>query len=162
MKAQVIHVVSVLFAAGMVAGTPVRAEEEAHGSAHVMVRPADRSWADGPASLPPGTKVAVIEGDPTQAGPFTLRLRLPARYRIPPHWHPADEHVTVIAGAFHMGLGESYDASKGKRLPVGSFAVMPAKTAHFAFTKEPAVIQLHGIGPWGINYVNPSDDPRKE
>ncbi len=162
MRNHVAHAIGVVLAAGLVAGTPARAQEGAHAPAHVMVTPADVSWGEGPASLRPGTKAAVIEGDPKQAGLFTMRLKLPAGYQIAPHWHPADEHVTVIAGTFHMGLGESFDAAKGKPLTVGSFAVMPAKAAHFAFTKEETVIQLHGMGPWGINYVNPSDDPRKK
>jgi len=131
-------------------------------SAHVMVTPGDLKWADGPPSLAAGSKAAVIEGDPKNPGLFTMRLKLPADYKIPPHWHPADEHVTVISGTFNMGMGDKFDASKGNALPVGSFAVMPAKTNHFAFTKEETVIQLHGMGPWGVTYVNPADDPRKK
>ena len=131
-------------------------------SAHVMVTPGDLKWTDGPPSLAAGSKAAVIEGDPKNPGLFTMRLKLPADYKIPPHWHPADEHVTVISGTFNMGMGDKFDASKGNALPVGSFAVMPAKTNHFAFTKEETVIQLHGMGPWGITYVNPADDPRKK
>lgn len=128
-----------------------------------MIVPADLTWVDGPASLPKGVKSAVIEGDPTKAGPFTMRVKLPANYTIPPHWHPAIEHVTVLFGSFYMGLGETFDESKAGKLPVGGFAVMAIGTRHFAFTKdEEAIIQLHGLGPWGINYVNPNDDPRKK
>ncbi len=129
-------------------------------STHVMLTPGALKWADGPPSLAAGSKAAVIEGDPRNAGLFTMRLKLPADYKIPPHWHPADEHVTVISGTFNVGLGDRFDASKGNALPVGSFAVMPAKTNHFAFTKEETVIQLHGMGRWGITSVNPADDPR--
>ena len=128
---------------------------------HVMVVPADLTWKDGPASLPKGAKSAVIEGDPSKDGPFTLRLKLPANYKIPPHWHPAIEHVTVISGSFYMGLGEMSDESKATKLPAGGFAVMAIGTRHFAFTKEESIVQLHGVGPWAINYVNPKDDPRK-
>ena len=131
-------------------------------SAHVMVTPGNLKWTDGPPSLPAGSKAAVIEGDPKNPGPFTMRLKLPANYKIPPHWHPAEEHVTVISGTLNMGMGDKFDASKGNALPVGSFAVMPAKANHFAFTNEETVIQLHGMGPWGITYVNPADDPREE
>ena len=129
---------------------------------HIFVTPDDIKCGDGPTSLPPGAKAAVIEGSPKEAGAFTMRLKLPAGYKVPPHWHPADEHVTVLSGCFNMGLGDAYDESKGKKLPAGSFAVMPTKTNHFAFVKEETVIQLHGMGPWGINYVNPADDPRKK
>lgn len=130
-------------------------------SDHIMVVPADLTWKDGPASLPKGAQFAVIEGDPSKDGPFTLRLKLPANYKVPPHWHPAIEHVTVMSGSFYMGLGEMSDESNATKMPVGGFAVMAIGTRHFAFTKEEATIQLHGIGPWAINYVNPKDDPRK-
>jgi len=129
---------------------------------HIMVVPADLTWKDGPASLPKGIKSTVVEGDPTKAGPFTMQLKLPADYKVPPHSHPAIEHVTVLSGSFHMGLGEVFDESKATKLPVGGFAVMAIGTRHFAFTKEEATIQLHGIGPWGITYVNPADDPRNK
>lgn len=129
---------------------------------HVMVRPADVTWADGPPSLPPGTKSAVVEGNPGKEGLFTMRLKVPANYRIPAHWHPADEHVTVISGTFIMGMGDKLDTARGHALPAGSFAVMPAKTQHFAYTREETVIQLHGVGLWGITYVNPADDPRSK
>jgi hypothetical protein len=129
---------------------------------HIMVTPGNLTWADGPASLPPGAKMAVIEGDPQKVGLFTMRLKLPAGYKIAAHWHPADEHVTVIAGTFYMGLGNAFDNEKLRALPEGSFAVMAVKTTHFAMAKEEAVVQLHGMGPWGITYVNPADDPRKK
>jgi quercetin dioxygenase-like cupin family protein len=128
-----------------------------------MVLPTDLTWKDGPVSLPTGARFATIEGNPSEAGPFTMRLQLPPNYKIPPHWHPAIEHVTILSGAFYMGLGERFDEAKAKKLPVGGFAVMAIGTRHFALTKEEgAVIQLHGIGPWGIHYVNPADDPRKK
>lgn len=129
---------------------------------HIMVKPETVKWMDGPPSVPAGAKFAVIEGDPKIAGLFTMRLWFPAGYKIPAHWHPADEHVTVISGTFLMGLGDKFDSEKLQALPVGSFAVMLTGTKHFAMTKEETVVQLHGMGPWGINYVNPDDDPRKK
>jgi quercetin dioxygenase-like cupin family protein len=139
------------------------AEDKSGSSAnHIMVRPSDVTWAGGPPSLPTGAKAAVIEGDPTKEGLFTMRLQLPANYSIPAHWHPADEHVTVISGTFNMGMGDKLDTSRGTALSAGSFAVMPANTRHFAYTKEETVIQLHGVGPWRITYVNPADDPRSK
>lgn len=156
-------VVALVLAAALgAAEDPKKAEAPPAAASHVMVTAADVQWADGPASLPAGAKAAVIEGDPKSPGLFTMRLKLPADYKVPPHWHPADEHVTVISGTFNMGLGDKLDVTKGKALPMGSFVVMPAKTNHFAFTREETVIQLHGMGPWGITYVNPADDPRKK
>ena len=144
---------------------------------HVMLTPNDLKWGDSPPGLPKGAKAVVLEGDPSKPGPFTIRPEFPAGYKIKPHFHPAIEHgitsvvmgncgftlehVTVISGDLYMGMGDSYDEAKGTRLPPAGFAVMPTKFVHYAFTKEKkAVIQLHGIGPWGITYVNPSDDPR--
>ncbi len=131
-----------------------------HKTTHIMHVPTDLKWVDGPASLPKGIKVAVLEGDMSKPGPFTVRIKAPANYKISPHFHPAVEHVTVISGSFYMGLGDVFEESKATKLPVGGFAVMEIGTRHFAFTKEETEIQLHGIGPWGITYVNAADDPR--
>lgn len=128
---------------------------------HVMVSKKDMKWGPAPASLPPGAQAAVIDGDPTKAGEFTMRIKLPANYKIPPHSHPADEHITVIEGSFSMGLGEKFDAKATHVLKTGDYARMTMGTKHFAMTKSPAVVQLHGNGPWGITYVNPADDPRE-
>jgi quercetin dioxygenase-like cupin family protein len=147
-------------AAGAGMGEAMPAAAQMHE--HLVVTPEQVKWAAGPNGLPPGAQMAVLEGDPSKPGPFTIRAKMPANYAIPAHWHPADEHVTVISGTFNMGTGDKFDASKGKALPKGSFSVMPAKTNHFAFTKEETVLQVHGIGPWGITYVNPADDPRKQ
>ncbi len=132
-------------------------------TSHVLVNVADLKWTDGPPSLPPGAKVAMVEGDPKVPNAlFTLRLKFPANYKIMPHSHPADEHVTVISGAFWMGMGEKFEQDKMKEINVGGFAVMPVGHRHFAMTQSETVIQLHGAGPWGINYVNPADDPRNQ
>lgn len=149
----------------LISGAPLNAQEKMADHSqpdHIMVIPANITWKEGPASLPKGVKSAVVEGDPTKAGPFTMRLSLPANYQIPPHWHPAIEHITVLSGSFYMGLGEVFDEAKATKLPVGGFAVMAIGTRHFAFTKEESTVQLHGVGPWAINYVNPKDDPRNQ
>jgi quercetin dioxygenase-like cupin family protein len=132
-----------------------------HAPDHGFFSTADIKWVDGPASLPAGAKVALLEGNPAQEGPFTMRLRLPDSFQIQPHWHPAVEHVTVISGTFNLGHGEKFDKSAGRALPAGSFAFMPPEMRHFAWAKGETVIQVHGMGPWKINYVNPADDPRK-
>jgi anti-sigma factor ChrR (cupin superfamily) len=128
--------------------------------AHRMLSPGDLKWVDVP-SLPPGAKLAVIEGPLNEAVPFTFRLQLPANYQIPAHWHAAVERVTVISGTLNMGAGDKLERSKTKPLSPGSMAIMQPKTNHFVWTKEEAVVQLNGTGPWGITYVNPADDPRK-
>ena len=162
MRAIRVRILSAIVLSMLALGGPSgRAEDQAHPHhAHAFVTPDDLQWQDGPPSLPAGAQFAIIEGDPTKDGLFTMRVQLPANYRIPAHWHPADEHVTVISGTFHMGAGDMLDVAKGQTLPAGSFALMPAQMHHFAWTTEPAVIQLHGVGPWQINYLNPTDDPR--
>ncbi|MGH8354008.1 MAG: cupin domain-containing protein [Pseudomonas sp.] len=132
----------------------------ADSTGHRMLTPAELSWTDVP-SLPPGAKLAVIEGPLNEAVPFTFRLKLPANYQIPAHWHPAIEHVTVISGTFNMGMGDRLDRAQTKALAAGSVAIMQAKTHHFAWTGEQVIVQVHGMGPWAINYLNPADDPRK-
>ncbi|MGH2575572.1 MAG: cupin domain-containing protein, partial [Ignavibacteria bacterium] len=87
------------------------------------------------------------------------RIKAPAGFKIAPHWHPGVEHVTVISGTFYLGHGEKFDEMMGTALTAGSLAIMQPKTAHFAFAKEETVVQLHGLGPWEIVYVNPEDDP---
>ena len=139
-------------------GVPASWADSAH---HTMVTPSDLKWADVP-SLPPGAKIAVIEGPMNEAVPFTARLKLPADYKIPAHSHPVIEHVTVMSGTFNMGTGDKLDPSKTKALSAGSVAIMQPKTTHFAWTKDETIIQIHGVGPWAINYVNPADDPRKK
>jgi len=121
---------------------------------------AEIKWKDGPASLPSGAKFAVLEGDPAKEGFFTMRLWLPDGFKIPPHWHPKVEHVTVISGTFNLGMGEKFDQSATREMPAGTFGHWAAGMRHFAWAKGDTVIQLHGIGPWMITYVNPADDPR--
>lgn len=152
---------SIALASIFVCGVLIASPASSGTGAHLMATPEELKWTDVP-SLPPGAKLAVIEGPLNQAVPFTLRLRLPANYQIPAHWHPAIEHVTVISGTFHMGAGDKLDKSKTRALTAGSVAIMQPKTTHYAWNGEETVIQVHGVGPWAINYVNPSDDPRKQ
>jgi hypothetical protein len=132
---------------------------DGHGDANLFL-PAQIAWKDGPASLPPGAKVAVLEGDPQKAGPFVMRLQLPDGYRIPPHVHPKPERITVISGTFHFGMGDTFDPKAGRALPAGAFGTWPAGMKHFVWVTGETVVQLHGNGPWQITYLNPSDDPR--
>lgn len=127
---------------------------------HILLRATEVTWQDAPPVLPAGAKIAVLEGDPSKPGPFTLRLQFPANYRVAPHSHPAHEHVTILSGTFALGMGETFDESALTEIGVGGFAMMRTGTKHFAFSRDGATIQLHGIGPWGLTYVNPADDPR--
>ena len=150
----------VLFAAPAMA--LAQANPPATQTPHVIVAtPTSITWAAAPPALPAGAKGAVLEGDPTQAGPFTMRLSMPDGYTIPPHFHPAIEHVTVIQGTLLVGMGDQLDASKFNELPAGTLGVIPVGMHHFARAKGEVVIQLHGMGPWGLTYVNPADDPRR-
>jgi quercetin dioxygenase-like cupin family protein len=129
-------------------------------SAHVLV-PADKvQWGPAPPHLPPGAQASVLEGNPSQKGPVTLRLRFPANYTIPPHWHSMDERVTVLSGTFHVGMGDSLDRGSSQTLEAGGFVSLPASMRHFAWTSAPTVVQISLMGPFDIIYVNAADDPR--
>lgn len=118
-------------------------------------------WKDGPPSLPKGATMAILEGDPTQPGIFTLRLRFPDGFQVFPHWHTQTEHATVIKGTLHLGMGERFDRASTRALVTGSFGFWPAGTKHFAWAEGETILQLHGQGPWTITYVNAADDPRR-
>ena len=130
------------------------------GADHGFIASTDVKWGQAPASLPAGAQAALLEGDPAKEGPFTLRIRMPDGYRIPPHYHPAVEHITVLQGTFVLGMGDKATTVGEKALGTGSFAFMPAGMRHFARTQGDTIVQLHGVGPWQITYVNPADDPR--
>ena len=129
------------------------------GEGHVMVNASDLKWGDV-ASMAPGAEIAVIEGESSEKEPFTFRLKLPANYRIDPHVHPEFERVTVLSGKLHFGHGEEFDRTKTKALEPGAVAIMAPGEPMFGYTEEETVIQLHGNGPWGIEYLDPADDPR--
>ena len=127
----------------------------------IVVTPDQITWGPAPALLPAGAKLAVLEGDPSKAAPFTMRLLMPDGYRIPPHYHPFVEHVTVVKGTFKVGMGDKYDAAALAELPTGTFAALEPGTRHFAQAKGETILQLHGTGPWTLVYVNPADDPSR-
>jgi hypothetical protein len=130
------------------------------GSGHAIYSPDKIKWQDGPASLPAGARFAVFEGDPTKEGLITMRVWMPDGYKVPPHMHPQIEHLTVISGTFNLGMGERFDKALTQPMPAGTFGFWPAGMKHFAWAKGETVVQLHGVGPWKIEYVNPADDPR--
>jgi ChrR Cupin-like domain len=130
-------------------------------STHVLV-PADKvQWGPAPPHLPAGAQISVLEGNPSEKGPVTLRLKFPANYSIPPHWHSMAERVTVLSGEFHVGMGDKLDRQASQTLEPGGFVSLPAKMHHFAWTAEPTVVQINLEGPFDIFYVNPADAPQQ-
>jgi quercetin dioxygenase-like cupin family protein len=126
------------------------------------LQPEEIQWGAAPPVLPAGALMAVLAGDPAGTGLITIRLKMPAGYRIPPHWHPTDEHVTVISGLFAIGMGDKVDMAKSKTLKAGGYAVAAANMHHFAWTKTGAVVQVNMLGPFQITYINPADDPSRK
>ena len=136
--------------------------EPAQQPAHKIISADQVTWTAGPPTLPAGAQAAVLHGDPAKDGLFVLRLKLPAGYAIPPHTHPRPEIVTVVSGAFHVGMGDAADKAKAQRLAAGSFFAFDPGMAHYAHVEEETVVQISSTGPWGITYINPVDDPRNK
>jgi hypothetical protein len=113
------------------------------------------------AEFPPSVRLAVVVGNPSEAGPYTIRVKVPGGVKLMPHRHPEDRVYTVISGVFYIGRGDAFDASKLEAFPPGSVVVLPGNTSHFHWAKSGEyVTQVTAIGPLGLEYVNPSDDPR--
>jgi mannose-6-phosphate isomerase-like protein (cupin superfamily) len=129
----------------------------------VFVQREKLKWVAAPPILTPGATMAVLEGDPNAAGKlFTVRLRTPDGYRISPHWHFSDEHVTIISGTIRLGMGDEFDTTKMETVTAGGYAALPARHHHYALTQGETEIQLHSVGPWKLIYVNPTDDPSRQ
>jgi quercetin dioxygenase-like cupin family protein len=126
------------------------------------LQPDEIQWGAAPPVLPAGATMAVLAGNPAGTGLVTLRLKMPAGYRIPPHWHPTDEHVTVISGSFAIGMGDKLDMKQSKTLRAGGYGIAAANMHHFAWTKTGAVVQVNLMGPFQITYVDPADDPSRK
>lgn len=120
------------------------------------------TYGPAPTVFQPGAEMAVVQGDPSKAGaPFIIRLRLPNGYKIAPHTHPTDEHVTVISGTFAVGMGDTFKESEMASLPPGAFVTAPAQHSHYAQAKGATVVQVNAIGPFAITYINPNDLPKQ-
>jgi hypothetical protein len=120
-------------------------------------------YGPGPASLNPGAQLAVLEGNPGgTSGDYTVRLKMPDGYKIAPHWHPTRENVTVISGTFKVGMGDSFDPMTMIAFPAGSFAYLDPNMHHYAMAVGEVVVQVHGMAPFQINYVDPNDDPLRK
>ena len=116
-------------------------------------------WKDGPPTLPAGVKMAVLEGNPKDSGIFTMRLRFPPHYMILPHFHPRDERATILSGSMFVGFGEQPDKTKATKFTAGCFYVNPSDSHHYAFTdSDSAEVQLTGMGPWKINYLEEKNE----
>ena len=119
-------------------------------------------WGPAPAIFPAGARMAVMQGDPSKSQLFTIRLDLPKGYRVAPHFHPTDEHLTIIKGDFLVGMGDKIDVKKTMSLSAGDFATAPASAHHYAIAKTHTVVQVHAMGPFQLTYVNPADDPTRK
>ena len=145
----------------VVAEESATATKPAAATAATILEAAELKWVDGPASLPAGARMVVLDGDPRNEGPFTIRLKMPPGYKIPPHTHPAAERITVISGTVHLGIGEKFEESAGRELKAGAFAVVPAGLPHFAWSRGEAVLQIHSEGPFQRKFVDAADEPGK-
>ena len=154
---RLIHALAV--ALTVLASSSALAQDQAAG--WLLREPAGIEWQAAD-SLPPGAEVVVLEGDPAKEGFFTMRIKMPDGYRVPPHWHPQQERVTVLSGILNLGSGSTFDPKGTKALPAGTYSSMPPRMTHFAWMTGETVLQLSSIGPWTINYVRPEDDPRNK
>jgi quercetin dioxygenase-like cupin family protein len=135
----------------------------AGSASHQMDHAPDVKWGPAPPIFPAGAQFAVMQGDPSVAGAiFTVRLRFPNGYIIPPHTHPTDEHVTVLRGTFAAGLGENFTTQGLTALKAGGFITAPANMAHFATMRGETEVQVTAIGPFQLTYVHPEDNPMKK
>jgi quercetin dioxygenase-like cupin family protein len=130
------------------------------GPASAQVMPSDLKWGPAPPGLPAGAQLAVLSGDPTKEGMFTIRLKFPAGYSVAAHHHPTPELVTVMEGSMSLGMGDVADKAKAGTLGVGGYVAMAPNMNHFAFTDSGATVQITSHGPFQIIYVNSKDDPR--
>ena len=129
----------------------------------VLLAPDDMKYMSAPPAtgMPSAVQMTVLSGDPSKPGLFAIRLKIPAGGKIAAHWHPTDENVTVLEGTFAAGMGDKLDESAMKEFPAGSFLTLPKRMNHFAMAKGDTVLQIHAMGPFVLNYVNPADDRRK-
>ena len=156
-------------AASVFAQTKTPAKKASAAAMATVVPAGSEKWGDLPAAAMVGTpsvdmggkiQLAVVQGNPMAAGtPYTLRLSCTDGTKIAPHWHPTAENVTVVKGTFALGMGSKWDPAALKDLPAGGFASAPARMRHYAMCKGDSVLQVHGIGPFLVNWVE-ADKPK--
>ena len=151
--------IGVVLAGIVLFGAAAQVAEQHH---HTVISGDAIKWGPAPPSLPPGAQLAVLVGSPAKEGPFVLRLKFPAGFVVPPHRHSKDEMVTVISGQFSVTGGEKLDRAAAKMLVAGSFFHLPAGMAHYAIAASETVVQINGVGPFDITYIDPKDDPRNK
>ncbi len=132
-----------------------------HAQAAPAAQPSALHWGPAPAVFPQGARMAVLSGDPGKAAQFMVELAFPAGYKIPPHFHPTAEMVTVKKGTFLVGMGDAFDVAKTKAMQVGDSGSIPANAHHFATAKVATFVTVSAMGPFAMTYVNPADDPQK-
>ena len=143
----------------------VATEKKGNGSAGneaVMLTAEQLNWGEAPPALPKGAQLAVLHGDPSKKGSFSIRFKMPDGYKIPPHWHTNAEELTILSGTFMLGLGDGVDEASMHSLTSGAYHYLPAKKHHYAMAKGETVLEVHGMGPFDIHYLNPADDPTKK
>ena len=158
------HIYRTLMLAGLLCATGMGITVGRHSAAAEKnaFTPADIPYGPAPAFVAPGAQLAVLEGNPgASSGDYTVRLKMPAGYRIAPHWHPQRENVTVISGTFKVGMGDQFNESAMGTFPAGSFAYLDPDMHHYAMATGEVVVQVHGTAPLQFNYVNPADDPSR-
>jgi quercetin dioxygenase-like cupin family protein len=151
------RVVISLLAAAVV--LPIGAIAQDHH--HATVEADTLKWS-APAAYAKGAQLAIVSGDPTKQGMYVVRLKVPAGFKISAHTHPNDENVTVLSGSFNIGTGDKLDETKGVRVKAGGYSFVAKGMSHYAWFTEDTVLQLHGMGPQGVTYINAADDPRKQ
>jgi Domain of unknown function (DUF4437) len=142
------------------AAAPTKAAAAPTKAEPIVINLSDIKWGDAPPDLPHGAQIAVLHGDPSKKAPFTLRLKMPSGYKIPPHWHTRDEQLTILSGTFVLHMGDTLDAP-AHTLEAGAYHFLPGKMHHAAEVKADTVLQLDGMGPFDIHYLNPADNPNK-
>lgn len=147
----------VALGAGLAAASPAAAMDM-----HTIIKADAIQWMPAPPQLPKGAQVAVVYGDPGKPGLYIILAKMPDGYMIPAHWHAQTENVTVLSGTFNVGMGDKLDKTKTEALGAGGFFSSGAKMTHFAWTAGETVVQVAGMGPFDITYVDPKDDPSKE
>jgi quercetin dioxygenase-like cupin family protein len=156
------NIVAAMFVLVIAAATGAAETKGAAGKPEaVTVAAADMKFGPAPPVLPAGAQLAVLHGDPTKKGPFVARFKLPAGYKIAPHWHSNDEELTIISGTFVLSMGDQA-GQNAHSMTAGAYHFLPAKMHHSALATGETVVQVHGNGPFDIHYLNPADDPTKK
>ncbi|MHB1949210.1 MAG: cupin domain-containing protein [Gammaproteobacteria bacterium] len=150
-----------LLAVTMIGAQFAQADQDAEGNyvAPEVITPDTLQWGSFDA-FPPGAQAAILTGDPRENGYFMIRVKIPPHYKIPPNWQTVKVYATVLEGSYSIGVGNKFNPKTGKTLPSTGSVIIPANTHLYYWSNNGAVLEIHGIGPWDIHYVNPADDPR--